>query len=446
MAWKDNLLDASFRGVTFDVLRTRDRGERALVEHEYPYRPGAEVEDMGRKARRISMTAVFYGQEYEAGLAALLEALEKPGKAELIHPVFGSVTVCAGPYDIPHEGEQPDYVEVSLEFVEAAPDNPFLGASGRNGKAQDAGLRADGALDDAKGGMGRAFADWLRTQSKDWNLAEKAGVFGKLSETLDAYDDVQNAGRSALSYIDFPHAYLADLEAAVGIASGNFMPVSGFGNWTRLGSLFSGLDIGGGSRRSYPAGTAHYADASLAGPASGLPEPSPVIGGSTAPRPATPPRTPELTTAEGASTAMSATLANITQTTLMGHEATTLLEAEVATPTMTPHEVEAVVGNMRDRMQDCMDDARAVLPPEEAHPVVEALRDASLALQELGAVVLAARPPLMRYVVPWPCNLHLLAHRLYGDHARAVELSRLNPSIRNPNFLAAGQELLVHAR
>jgi prophage DNA circulation protein len=38
-----------------------------------------------------------------------------------------------------------------------------------------------------------------------------------------------------------------------------------------------------------------------------------------------------------------------------------------------------------------------------------------------------------------PCNLHLLAHRLYGDYTRAEELARLNPGIRNPNFLARGQ-------
>ena len=45
-----------------------------------------------------------------------------------------------------------------------------------------------------------------------------------------------------------------------------------------------------------------------------------------------------------------------------------------------------------------------------------------------------------------PCNLHLLAHRLYQDYGRAAELNRLNPVVRCPNFVAAGQEVYGYAR
>jgi len=67
-------------------------------------------------------------------------------------------------------------------------------------------------------------------------------------------------------------------------------------------------------------------------------------------------------------------------------------------------------------------------------------------VQELGAAVIARQPPLVRHTVESPCNLHLLAHRLYGDYSRAAEIARLNPGLREPNFLTPGQELDVHGR
>lgn len=93
MAWNLTLQNASFRGVPFEVEAVEDRGDNALVLHEYPWRSGAEVENMGRKARVIPITALFWGVAYEAKLKALVAAFEEEGPGELIHPVFGSVSV-----------------------------------------------------------------------------------------------------------------------------------------------------------------------------------------------------------------------------------------------------------------------------------------------------------------------------------------------------------------
>jgi prophage DNA circulation protein len=59
MSWKDNLLDASFRGLVFDCLQTEDEAERDTASHAYPYIDGEDVEDLGRKARQLRLTAVF---------------------------------------------------------------------------------------------------------------------------------------------------------------------------------------------------------------------------------------------------------------------------------------------------------------------------------------------------------------------------------------------------
>jgi len=446
MAWKDNLLDASFRGASFEVLRTRDKGERALVEHEYPYRPGAEVEDMGRKARRISLTAVFNGPQYEAGLARLVAALEESGPGELVHPVFGSVTVRAASWDIPHEGEQPDYAEVALEFVEAGTDNAFLGATGARGAAEGAALNAEGATGEASEASGHSFARWLEQTAKQYSLADKVDVLNSMHGTLDEYDAVQRAGRSAVYYLDFPSAYLSDLQAAQQVAADPLaVQGGGFRNWQKLSQAFPSRSLTGGTGRSYPAGVSAYAGSMAAGPSTGQAVTSPTVSIPTADA-ARPAQQADLSTPQGATNAQLAVLANVTQTALLTEQATALLQEEAAAPTLTPQEVEAVVGNLRDRIQDAMDGARIVLPAQDAYAVAQALRDAALALQELGAAVIEQSPPLVTHVVDAPCNLHLLAHRLYGDYRRAAELERLNPAIRNPNFLAAGQEVVGYAR
>ncbi|KAF5039960.1 hypothetical protein DSECCO2_538430 [anaerobic digester metagenome] len=223
------------------------------------------------------------------------------------------------------------------------------------------------------------------------------------------------------------------------------MQGGGFRNWQKLSQAFPARSLTGGTGRSYPAGVSAYAGSVAAGPSTGQAAASPTVSLPTADatRPA---QQADLSTPQGATSAQLAVLANVTQTALLTEQATALLQTEAAAPTLTPQEVEAVVGNLRDRMQDAMDGARIVLPAQDAYAVTQALRDAALALQELGAAVIEQSPPLMTHVVDAPCNLHLLAHRLYGDYRRAAELERLNPTIRNPNFLAAGQEVTGYAR
>ena len=65
MAWTDTLLDASFKGIVFEIVSTDDSAERVTVEHSYPYVDGSDIEDMGRGPRRVNIEAIFYGDDYE---------------------------------------------------------------------------------------------------------------------------------------------------------------------------------------------------------------------------------------------------------------------------------------------------------------------------------------------------------------------------------------------
>lgn len=416
MAWKEDLLPASYRGVPFEVLRTRDHGEHAVTEHEYPYRDGGEVEDQGRKVRRISITAVFWGPKYKQALQSLVVELEKRGAGELVHPVFGPVQVQPVSWDIPHEAERPDYAEVALEFTEAGVDNPFFGAKpGRLAATDDAAGRATDKAASAKARTGAALAEAIRNAAKSLSPAGRIPALNLLAEGLDAYGQVSGGVRSGLSYLDFPTAYLSDLEAVQRLAAEPFGLFSGsLSGWLGLARLFASASPGGSL-------------SSLGALSSGGLAPADVA---------------VLTELSGVATVHD----NTSRAATVTEAATTLLEAEAQTPTLTPAQVETVVGQTREQLQGSIDEARATLPPAQAHQQAEDLRDAALAVQELGAAVIARQPPLVRHTVRVPCNLHLLAHRLYGDYSRAGEIARLNPGLREPNFLTPGQELDIHGR
>lgn len=410
MAWKDTLLPASFRGVGFEVLRTRDHGEKAVAIHEYPYRDGGEVEDLARKARRISITAVVWGPAYEAALEKLIKALDERGPGELVHPVFGPVRVQAVSWDIPHEAERPDYVELALEFVVAGADSPFFSHTWPQARAVDA--KADTARTKAATVLEQAVG-----KSKDASglarggLRSLAGLKGQLSgQLLSGFDILSSPAAWATDAASLVRG-LVDLRS---FSSSSLLPdFSGLLSSLTSAILLPSFSSSGGGAGSGVFWTEPSADAAPPTQGQGL----------------------------------NITAAHVLAETALGvaEAAQTVLEAEAATPSLSPAEIETVAGKSRELIQTSIDTYRAVYPVEQARAVAEPLKDVALAVQESAAAVIAARPPLITHTVAARCCPRLLAHRLYGDHTRAPEIQRLN-SLRDPNFLTPGQELHVYAK
>lgn len=120
MSWKDTLLDASFKGVGFDVIDDTLRGTHALAEHEYPFVQGSDIEDTGVSAMDMSLTAVLWGDDYESRLQSLLGVLRETGAGELIHPIYGSVPDCVvADFEAAHNEENPDYCTVRMTFKQS---------------------------------------------------------------------------------------------------------------------------------------------------------------------------------------------------------------------------------------------------------------------------------------------------------------------------------------
>lgn len=120
MAWKDRLVEASFRGVTF---KTEDEGApvgRRVETHEYPNRDKPYTEDLGRVTFRPNITAYVIGDDCFDQRDRLIEALNKPGPGTLVHPTYGELNVCVdGEIRVSTTGSEGRMVRFDLQFVEA---------------------------------------------------------------------------------------------------------------------------------------------------------------------------------------------------------------------------------------------------------------------------------------------------------------------------------------
>lgn len=448
MAWNLTLQDASFRGVRFEVETLEDRGEKAACIHEYPYRSGAEIEDMGRKPRVIPVTAIFYGTSYESAVRRLVAAFEESGPGELIHPVFGSVTVVVRRWQIAHSAERHNYATVTFECVEASTDNPFFGASSSRSLAEQALASLSSSLSEALDlsgtELGKTLLSW---QGKAAKLV--ASVQTELQGVLDVLDAGQSVVRSVLSYVEVPAAFLADATAIVhslkaeadSASSSVISAFSVLSNVLPLPSLTASE-----SARSYATGASAYGSAWVSGPQSALSGRAEAQLALRVSRSASD-RGPQ-PDAGSAQTPQGLAVVYVTllESQTVAEAASAALEAELAEPSLTPGEIESLAGNVRARLDDALHYVAAALPQGSVHAVSENLRIAARAMQQLAEAALNARPPLALRRAEIACNFHLFAHRLYGDFTRAAELRRINPQVRNPNFIARGQELLVYVR
>lgn len=426
MAWEYTLLDASFRGVPFDCLETEDSASRAVASHEYPYLDGADVEDLGRKARTVKITAFFHGDSYESRLQTLLAVLDQGGTGELIHPVFGSIKdALPTGYTISHKGETPDSCTVVLNFTEATPGNPFFVRQLPLQLADVISLLMSAAFGNGAGAFSSVF-DTLKGIKN--NLARLNALRSVLTGTLsNIRSQISGVIGTTLDMIDYPRAFASDV---VGMMRG-MAEQCGFGrgavlsDWKSLVRQFDGVV-------QLPARVAAGTVSTTAGSSS---------SGSAAANAAVQP-----VGAHADDVALVTAMVRVAASTALAETAGQIFAAEAEQPTLSPQEIEQISNDVRESLQASIDAWRDLLPVETARPVTESLKDAALGVQRAAVSVIDVLPPLVTRRVEAPGNLHLLAFRWYGDYSRASELARLNPTLINPNGLQTGDTLNAYAR
>ncbi|QAX77800.1 multidrug DMT transporter permease [Yersinia hibernica] len=441
MSWSDSMLDASFRGVRFDVVNTRDSWSRDVAQHEYPYIDGADIQDMGRKARNIRLSALFWGDDYDSRLQSFIAELDKRDAGELIHPIYGSmpnmqVIEC----QIGHDAENVDYCSVELVFLESKTGNPFFSQGYPTAQADVIFNQVQSLMDAEQSLMDNALAplrDAKKLMSKSKALASTA-----LNMLIIFRSEITGFVGNTTDFVQYPGAFMSDLQSAVSLTSINTTSSgasagSGVSSVSAISQTNATMSDWGESHRQLTA----IADM-----------PAALVSGE---------KTAPVEIPAGTSVADIAELIAMVTIVVAGElaqDAADIFSDDEINSLLSPIEIERIANDTREFIQTAIDQHRAQYADATQEvsssstplgiawqPVVDGLKDIALAVQQLAANIMTTRPPLIQRQVEGVSNLHLVAHRWYGDYQRAVELQRLNPQLRNPNDLKPGDMLYAYA-
>ncbi|CNI35678.1 DNA circularization protein [Yersinia pekkanenii] len=438
MSWSDSILDASFRGVRFDVVNARDSWSRDIAQHEYPYIDGADVQDMGRKARNIRLSALFWGDDYDSRLQSFIAELDKRGAGELIHPIYGSmpnmqVIEC----QVGHDAENVDYCTVELVFLESKTGNPFFSQDYPTAQA-DVIFNQVKSLMDAEQSLIEDALTPLRDAKKMMSKS-KALASTALNMLLIFRSEITGFVSSTTDFVQYPGAFMSDLQSAISLTSLNAMSSGGSG--VSAASAISQTNV-----TMSDWGESHRQLTAIANMPAEL-----VSGEKTAP----------VDMPAGTSVADIAELIAMVTIVVAGElalDAADIFSDDDINSLLSPTDIERIANDTRQFVQAAIEQHRTQYADATQdvsssptalgiawQPVVEGLKDIALAVQQLAANMITTRPPLIQRQVDSISNLHLVAHRWYGDYRRAVELQRLNPQLRNPNNLKPGDVLYAYA-
>lgn len=394
MSWQNSLLDASFRGVTFDCLATDDEVARSTATHSYPYKHGGSIEDFGNEPRNISIQAIFYGDNYEIALKQFTDALDVLGSDWLVHPIFGTLKAQVIDYKVSHNSDEIDQAKVSVRFLQDTTQPSLFSRDIPQQKSevvkQAIAASRSAASDVLVKGVGKITSlqrlDALRTSMTSALSALRGQAYGIVTSGLDV--------------VNYPLSFATDIGALVS----GIVDLRGFNvgammtDWRYVAQLLS----------------------------------SPVTLTTSVNQPAS-------------DVQLVASHIALNQATAKADAAQIVLGSEAQIPTLSASDIELMVNDTRTSIEDVITQYRANFTLEDSRPVVEALKATALALQEAARTVIQARPPLITKIVDAPGNFRLLAHKWYGDHTRATELLRLNQTVRMPNFISVGDSLNAYA-
>lgn len=420
MSWRNDLQQASFRGVQFDVVRVSDLTQRAAAIAEYPYAAGGSVEDLGDGARRIRLSAVLWSQgehNYLDQLKALEAALATPGPGELVHPIYGLIprALCVS-LSVEHVADTRDACEISLEFVR----DEVKATGNATSRSSAPYLLAEAVI--AEGASARAAADRALVRKIDavrdggsvpsilrLRSALSAGM-GKLRTLADSIDT-----GSLLSELDpllHPRAYMADARSVIEGAL-NRLPFAGLNMLSRSagGAVDGGLsDFGLAASAWSPA-------------AMSIPN-------------------------TGDESRQVQAHAQVQTATGLAEAAAIVLAGELETPILSRADIESVASNTRSTLQAAVEATRTAAGDDNAGETAEtgvALRSVAIRVQEIAQAAIERHPPVIRRASPITGPARLLSHVLYGNHNRAPEIARLN-GLGQDLVVRQGEVVYVYAR
>lgn len=394
MGWKDDLQDASFRGVPFECTTTTESGSKSLAVKQSPYSNKANVEDMGNAPLRINIDAVFTGENYKTEMDALWAALVATGSGELIHPVHGVMQVNAENYNIVHKAEDVNACTIAIEFIQAEDkERPLFipVATPTTIDTDEITATPAAALDSTLQQLEKADPNQFFTIVNN--------IRNSVNTARQYLGTVKNTIENALSPADMIVGLVDDVTQLATFDS-NISAISKwrdlFNRVQRFEKLFHDDDI-----------------------------------------------------AEVKQTWRATQIASQVSITQKVVASVRQEMAEKKQVSFTPVDLAVIRQQNRTQLQQAIRTEREQAASDIAFEAVNQVHvykhvadQIHVQIQEL----IELRPPITKTQILVPCTLHYLAHSLYGDMERAEEIRRLNPDLLNPAVLQIGMELTVYAR
>ncbi len=133
-------------GILLQMETIEDGFEKSIARYEYPYADGADLEDMGQKARTIKIHCYFWDDGADNTTyddhKALLDLLQSKDLLELEHPKYGILNVMAEQIGVRHD-DRIRTAEVDITLVQQLrEDASFVAQSDVTAMAEEAFVNA----------------------------------------------------------------------------------------------------------------------------------------------------------------------------------------------------------------------------------------------------------------------------------------------------------------
>ena len=245
--WTDQLRQASFRGVPFEVDSASMSGGRRTNVHEIPNNDAAVGEDNGRRQRSVTFSAYVIGDDAIGQATALIAALEAGGPGLLVHPIHGAMNLWVDTYEQSDTWADGRAIMFELAFVELG-DLEFL-------QVIDTGASLDSAITSLLDSVLASFRSLVSVDGYASFVADQLG--STLDGAFAAVDSVVRAGSAALSVVPTVLQDIADAretletmtDAVASTAAGLLADV--IGQLAEIGGLVA-LAVGAGTEYTAP--------------------------------------------------------------------------------------------------------------------------------------------------------------------------------------------------
>lgn len=234
-----DLYAAQLDGFALEIETTDDALEKAIVRHEYPFKDGAFLEDMGQKARVVRFRCYFWDDGADRATYdthhKLLKHLQSQETSELVHPKYGPLRGCVESMSVRHDDRERT-AEIDIVFVQG-----LLDEDDDTGH-EDVAAGSEEAFDSSIVEQKHAFTDEVTAA-----LGAEAPAI--LAKTLDPdrsiVEQFPEVSIKARAYLKGVESYVSTLETTLNIITN---PASSLISTINYGATLAGRVIGSLSR------------------------------------------------------------------------------------------------------------------------------------------------------------------------------------------------------